>query len=456
MNEPSSSINTPAKLSKNWRKALDAVRDLVPTTATDPRPPSRRKLLRRNTFTKPTGQQVAQAANFTRNLNHAVFDYRNGWTTRHHKRRRYRRVKVLLTYWADTDDPAFGADRAARALAGVFRRRYGFDVLVWLIPVMQPQQALSAKLRQFAGGDDGGQQQQGDDLLIFWYGGSAREERGRGRGSVVWFGESVGGPTIDSQIVPQILGASGADLLTLYDSPHALHGYNVTGSGVCEHLGACAHDGFVAGFIDGDGGGSVPLSFTRALIRILDSPRRAAKGISVLDLHRKLVNRYHVATSAGASAAIIAWIESSTESSLGKEESQKRANRQRQIVGEAEYLRTQPWLPDSMRQTPVYCHLSRYRPLSEGGSPATIVVSQLGRNPQQEALMRLEGIEWDGGPLSEGEAEKEIDEDDAIDVTVRMRMRCPVDMTNIGQWRDWILDAPREARQVVLLQAKPK
>ncbi|KAK8859496.1 hypothetical protein PGQ11_010230 [Apiospora arundinis] len=134
-----------------------------------------------------------------------------------------------MTYWAETD---------VRKLGQVFQDRYSFGTLVRLIPVLQPQQSLAAKLRQFAR-DDIGQEGPREDLLIF--------------------------------------------------CPHALHGYHITGPGLCEHLGAAAHDGYVAGFGDrgGDGGGwgsGNSQSFTRALIRILDTPDRATRGISVVDV----------------------------------------------------------------------------------------------------------------------------------------------------------------------------
>lgn len=143
-----------------------------------------RSLSRGGTCTNKT-PEASQAARFTKSINEAVFSPDHGWAGRH-RGSRYRSVKVLLTFWAETDDPAFGAGAAAHALADMFRRRYGFDVLVWLIPVMQPQQALAAKLRQFAR-DAGARQRPGENLLIFWYGGSAREDEGGG--SPLWFGE---------------------------------------------------------------------------------------------------------------------------------------------------------------------------------------------------------------------------------------------------------------------------
>ncbi|KAK8072974.1 hypothetical protein PG996_006322 [Apiospora saccharicola] len=371
---------------------------------------------RRNLYQRPP--EASQASRFTTAINEAVLSPLNphgGWAGRHYAGNHYRTVKVLLTFWAETDDPAFGAASAAHALAELFRRRYGFDVLVWLIPVMRPQQSLAAKLRQFARDVDA-RQRPGENLLIFWYGGSAREDEGGG--APLWFGESFGGPTINSQIVPQILGAGKSDVLTIYDSPHALHGHNVTGPGICEHLGASAHDDIIAGFVgesgSNDSGFRTPLSFTRTLIQILDNPDRAARGISVLDIHRKLVNRYRMAAATATGASV----------SESDEEKQLPTSKRNTFNGGDEtYInRTQPFLPRALRQNPVYCHLSHCRPRSEGG-PSSIVLAQLGPpatflQPRQAPSPDPNGIGGERGENGDGD-------DGTAEVTVRLRLRPP-------------------------------
>ncbi|KAK6829747.1 hypothetical protein PG987_010331 [Apiospora arundinis] len=454
--DPGTAPGSPTKASKNWRKAITSVKTLVsPTTnTTRDRSRSASRLGRRRTVLP--NLLSAQAATFTRKLTQAVSDPRTGWPIRQHGGSRYRRVKVLLTYWAETDDPAFGANRAARKLAQVFQDRYGFDALVWLIPVLQPQKALAAKLRQFARDDVG---LEGPGRICSSFGTAGRRGRKGAGGPVVWFGESSDGPTIDSQIVPQILGASQADVLTIYDSPHALHGSNITGPGLCEHLGAAAHDGYVAGF--GDSGGNSQ-SFTRALIRILDTPDRAVRGISVVDVHRKLVNWYHVATSAPTEQKMTGRASGDSWSSESKEEKQKRKNRRQRVFGEEAYLRTRPWLPDALRQTPVYVHLSRCRPRADAGAAGSIVLGRLGRlghTPAEVALMQLEGIAQaqnvHQAPANDEGKRDESDDEGAVEVTVRMRLRAPpMEGARLGRWRDWILDAPPEARGLVSVVAR--
>ncbi|KAK8121763.1 hypothetical protein PG984_010433 [Apiospora sp. TS-2023a] len=445
---PHTGILATARLSKNWRKAIDAVRRTLASTsaaATSKFRPRSRAGPRPGTCTN-VAPEASQASRFTTAINEAVFSPlspHRGWAGRHHNTR-YHSVKVLLTFWAETDDPAFGAASAAHALAELFRRRYGFDVLVWLIPVMRPQQSLAAKLRQFARDVDA-QQRSGENLLIFWYGGSAREDEGGG--SPLWFGESFGGPTINSQIVPQILGAGKSDVLTIYDSPHALHGHNVTGPGICEHLGASAHDDIIAGFVSESGSNDssfrTPLSFTRTLIQILDNPDRAARGISVLDIHRKLVNRYRMALNAAATSA---------GGSESDEEKQLPTSKRNTFNGreETHINRTQPFLPRALRQTPVYCHLSHCRPRSEGGRPSSIVLSQLG--PPATFLQPRQAP----SPVPEGLDEGENGGDDGTaEVTMRLRLQPPADAVDVGRWKEWILDAPPEASQLVFIQAKP-
>lgn len=84
----------------------------------------------------------SQATALQERLHQSVLE---SWPTRHHSR--YRSVKVLLTYWAETDDPSFKASKAAEKLADLFQRLYGFEVEEWLIPAIdQPQQFFKEKL----------------------------------------------------------------------------------------------------------------------------------------------------------------------------------------------------------------------------------------------------------------------------------------------------------------------
>jgi hypothetical protein len=148
-----------SRLSVNWNRVRSAINEMVSAERTD--------------------RLKGRAALLTQTLRHAVED---GWKARHHNR--YRHVKVLLTYWAETDDPGFGADIAAKKLRDVFQRKYGFDVQIWLIPSFeQPQRALAAKLNNFVRNCG-----QAGNLLIFWYGGAIKKNHDA-KAPITWVGE---------------------------------------------------------------------------------------------------------------------------------------------------------------------------------------------------------------------------------------------------------------------------
>lgn len=226
----------------------------------------------------------------------------------------------------------------------------------------------------------------------------------------------------------------------------------MTGPGICEHLGASAHDDIIAGYVgdSSSNGGRKPLSFTHALIQILDHPDRAARGISVLDIHRKLVNRYQMAAAAVTGGR-------DGESDEEKEDATGNGFHNRGTVRSNDLCpsRTQPWLPRALRQTPMYCHLSRCRPRSEGGSgPFSIVLSQLGHPAPLETFLQPRQAP-SPDPEGVGGGEENGGDDGAAEVTMRFQLRPHADAADIGRWKDWILDAPPEASQLVFIQAKP-
>ncbi|KAJ2986414.1 hypothetical protein NUW58_g5042 [Xylaria curta] len=181
---------------------------------------------------------------------------------------------------------------AAHQLADVLGRRYGAQSQVWMIPSLEdPQDMLVGKVKQFVNQYGGP-----DNLLIFWYGGHAEfvgatpghsSPGGNSTaGEVIWYGlrDELG---VSAKAVSKTLGLARADVLMLNDSPFAQHAYvsNVSGPGTFELLGS---------------GSTTPsnaelnpareASFTRTLALMLDSPFLAARGVSVLDLHCKLLD----------------------------------------------------------------------------------------------------------------------------------------------------------------------
>ncbi|KAK9779867.1 hypothetical protein SCAR479_03474 [Seiridium cardinale] len=347
-----------ARPNENWNRLLGAVNEAV----------------HRPNKAKP------YAAALENRLQHIADE---GWNARHHSR--YRRVKVFLTYWAETDNCRLGVEKAARKLADVFSRLYHFDVQIWLIPsIDRPQHFLKSNLERFVQvyGDEG-------NLLIFWYCGLARRPED-GKGAGIWFGEYWGG-TINSGIVPQILASGKADVLTLYDCEYSLHGHSVSAERLFEHLGASS----MGSVIDFNNIGS----FTRSLVQILGRPETAAYGLSVADIHRKMVN-LALRHCGGSFLA---------EDTMNVRLVGPMAARSQHVEDAPVY--------------PVYCHLSAC-PSRSSGKPSSIILSHLGY------------------PLDVFPSENH---DEEVQVRLKLTLQSKA---NTERWKEWILSAPPEVKRV--------
>jgi hypothetical protein len=206
----------------------------------------------------------------------------------------------------------------------------------------------------------------------------------------MWGGE------INSGIIPQILGSGKADVLTLYDCGNSLHGQSISSPVLFEHLGANASES-VAGF------GST-ISFTRSLAQILDRPEAVACGISVLDIHRKLVNINKGRRPSGVFGA-------DGESVLLEDHTASTAR---------------SWLSSDVPQSPVYCHISNCPPRSQGGA-RSIILSRLG-HPLEAFTYENPGEE--------------------LEVEVKLRLR--TNNIDVNRWKEWIMNVPSEADQISL------
>ncbi|KAK5636953.1 hypothetical protein RRF57_012665 [Xylaria bambusicola] len=256
----------------------------------------------------------------------------DGWPRRHHSRYRY--VHALLVCWTDSDSvhpadpyspsqsllspgrstfshevgPAQAASEVkvrgpsgisghnagqgpfvsvAYQLAGVFESRYGIQAQVWKVPSLDnAQEMLAWKMKHFVD-EHGGP----DNLLIFWYGGMAElgsprstgecsMRSGINAGEVIWYG-SKSKPGITARTVTKALSLARADVLMLNDSPFAQHVYSshINDPESFELLGSGSTDP----------NRSTP-SFTRTLALMLESPHISSNGVSVRQLHRKLLD----------------------------------------------------------------------------------------------------------------------------------------------------------------------
>ncbi|KAI0424747.1 hypothetical protein F5Y09DRAFT_353100 [Xylaria sp. FL1042] len=276
----------------------------------------------RGAYFRPQRHHNPTEADLKHNVGTLQIALENTWARRHHSR--YRKAHALLVCWPDSDLTAHAADpypsmrslgsesnetpmsfnintrnssstilrgsrpapfvSAAYHLSSVLERRYGISAQVWKIPSLETQlDMLKAKIRQFVD-EYGGP----DSLLIFWYGGNAKlvnaalNPFGDGiAGQVIWYGLEDE-PGISAKIVMKMLSLARADVLILNDSPFAQYTYmsNINGPGLFELLGS--------GCTETDP--ATAASFTQHIAQQLNSPQIAARGISVTELHRRLLD----------------------------------------------------------------------------------------------------------------------------------------------------------------------
>ncbi|GAW25446.1 hypothetical protein SAMD00023353_0700290 [Rosellinia necatrix] len=350
----------------------------------------------------------------TEALNESIHD---AWPSRHHSR--YRKVRALLVCWADVDTTnatvnadarvqllgvrpsptpdtssyasngaatsATGSSSAARndtmngpfipaacQLASVLDRHYGAESQVLLIPsVESPQDMLVAKVNQFVS-----EYGSSDTLLLFWYGGHAEVVGGAlsgGRnstaGEVIWYGQrdELG---VMARSITSCLGRARGDVVMLNDSPFAQHAYTsyMYGPRSFELLGSgSTTPSYAEVYPDREA------AFTRTLALMLDSPALAARGVSTVELHHKLIDiamPSRVQTDDSPAISPHASVAGSSDDPRGhsrQASSLIAAHAPRRLGGAPEY--------------PVYCQMSQSAAAALGaGVTRTAVLSRLGHS----------------------------------------------------------------------------
>ncbi|KAI0443274.1 hypothetical protein F4803DRAFT_561781 [Xylaria telfairii] len=311
---------------------------------------------------------------------------------------------------------------AAHQLADVLERRYGIQSQVWMIPSLEsPQDMLSGKVKQFVE-EYGGR----DNLLIFWYGGRAEfvgaalnegvPGGDRGAGEIIWYGlrDELG---ISARAISKTLGLARADVLMLNDSPFAQHAYmsHICGPGTFELLGSGSTNPSNAEFNHAREG-----SFTRTLTLMLDSPFLAARGVSVLELHRKMLDmmsphRTSLDTTSLPSPPISP---TSTATSQRETTCSRRRPASSLTVARAQSTAQIPAYP-------VYCQISQSTPL-ERDARRNIVLSRLDTSLAAEA----------NHARTVGEPRVKLD----------IRLKRPY--IDVRRWKEWVLRAPADAEGI--------
>ncbi|KAI1823248.1 hypothetical protein F4861DRAFT_342878 [Xylaria intraflava] len=310
---------------------------------------------------------------------------------------------------------------AAYQLANVFERRYGISGQVWMIPSLEnPQDMLCGKIAQFVT-EYGGP----DNLLIFWYGGSAefvgapddgaRWTEGNGA-EVVWYGlrDELG---ISAKAVTKALSAASSDVLFLNDSPFAQHAYmgHLTGPGTFEMLGSGS---MVASNLERRM--ERVASFTRTLALMLDAPALATHGVSIPELHRKLLDVVNPGRPKTAlpTAPPFAATTQRGGTSHGPPSTHLIASR-------APTAQAPPY--------PVYCQISQAVQL-EKRACRNIVLSHLNA-PLCAELVHAKG---------------------AAEPRVRLDLRLKRPFLDVRRWREWIMNAPPDAKEIIFSKISGK
>ncbi|KAK0736471.1 hypothetical protein B0T21DRAFT_367008 [Apiosordaria backusii] len=341
-----------------------------------------------------TGHHIANLSTFVSHLTDAVSE---AWPARFSTG--YRTVKVLLISWEQDD---LGVDAEIRPLASVFSTLYHYDTEVWKIPTARAAMELSKKVTNVldAYGHEG-------NLLIIYYGGHARLGEQPG-GSPIWAASRYQhSPTVQSSVIHSLLGEVDCDVLLLYDACHAIQaGEASRGKGVVEHIAACGFESIAAEV--------GPHSFTNSLIQELAHATQTTEWLSVVELHRRLINRLQ------------AWMPSVRFTD--NTDSVVQVNR---YTGRPEFERPR-------RRTPIYCFISK--------KPRTIILSPL--PPPQLPPLAEEPFIYLNPPATTPEMSST---GPGIFLGCRLRDQS----LDIQKWKGWLLNAPSDALNIEISAIYP-
>lgn len=211
---------------------------------------------------------------------------------------------------------------------------------------------------------------------------------------------------MQSSIVHSVIGKVDCDVLLLYDCCHAIQaGEASTGKGVVETLAACGFESIAAEV--------GKHSFTASLIQELAHAAHTTDWLSVVELHRRLINRLQ------------AWMPSVyfTDDTYSLVQVDRHTG--------------QPLFERPRRRTPIYCFLSK--------KPRTIVLSPLAaqapKQPQEQFLLL-------NPPTSQHEP---IPEGPGIIVACRLRDQS----VDVEKWKEWLLSAPQGAQDIQISAIYP-
>ncbi|KAL2017772.1 hypothetical protein VTK56DRAFT_1690 [Thermocarpiscus australiensis] len=311
---------------------------------------------------------------------------------------RYRYVKVLLMSWEKDD---LDVEVEIGPLESVFRGLYHYDTERWKIPSRRPTVEVSRKVADLVEthGREG-------NLLIFYYGGHARPNEQPG-GSPVWVANRTrDSPTVPSSVFRSLLGEVDCDVILLYDCYHTFHaGEAFPGKGVVETLAAGEFDPV------SPAPGSHP--FTGALVQELARAAHTTDWLSVVELHRRLINRLqsgraHVKFTDGTYSVV------QVDRHIG-----------------------QPIFETPRRRMPIYSFLSK--------KPRTVSLIPL---PPQAQRQREEPLVLLNPPTRQPEV---IPDGPGVLVACSLRDQ----NVDVEKWKGWLLNTPQGAQSIEIAAIYP-
>jgi hypothetical protein len=248
---------------------------------------------------------------------------------------------------------------------------------------------------------------------------------------------------IQAKAAARVLANSRADVWMINDSPFAQHAYvpHAAGPGSFELLGS---------------GSTTPsnlemnrareCSLTRTLTLMLDSPYLAASGVSILELHRKLLDMqaFHMTSTNYAAMRSSGASNSTGTSSLGTScdtynnpaATRSVGGRSSGGSGDASFNNppNSPLIPARCKRFgtppayPIYCQIAQ-APGFECGTMRNIVISKLNTT----LAPKNNGVRFFGE-----------------DLLVRMDIKLKRPSLDVRRWKEWILRAPADANGVRL------
>ncbi|KAL2272002.1 hypothetical protein VTJ83DRAFT_1373 [Remersonia thermophila] len=323
----------------------------------------------------------------------------------------YQSVKVLLMSWDREDDPQVHQD--LRALESVFHGLYNYDTESWRIPSRRSAVELSRKVADVL--DVHGRE---GNLVILYYIGYARPATGDQRSSSpIWAATpSRDSPVVHSSVLHSLLTEVDCHVLLLHDcldTPRPSKPENsFAGNGLIETISAGSID------VPSHDSETPKNWFTTAVIQELAHAAHTGVWLTGAELHRRLIHRLQ--SSSSTSSGILFHQSLYSFVQIDRQTGQPMMD------------------PSPTRRIPIHKY--------EANRPQTVLLAPRdpAKEPSENSAVMLHP------PASPSPAEPETN---SPGVLVTCRLRDP--RVEVERWRQWLLNAPEQARKIQLSAIYP-